>query len=247
MCYAGTCRPVRRQEYPPDSAPALGVMWQWEGDIPGVYHPYSTEVASFLEKAHHSRASVVDLNRHPFSLPYVIRLSNMLQIRNGTNYRRRVQRVQLPQPYMPTSSNFSHSAVVSPFAVPVLQPAVAAAHGSSDPSGSGFPIPGMSQVNLGSLSYLPLFPTGRSSAFRRSSTASSAPMVGSSGSVGPHGGGMNCAVFINSSLVSNSSSVDGQNPLFTIGRPSLSASGGSGSTTKHKRKTRLRNVTPYSR
>jgi len=76
-------------------------MWQWAGDRTGEWHPYSTDVASLLEKAHQCRASVVDLNRHPFYLPYVVHLSSMTQVSNTTNFARRIQRLALPQPYMP--------------------------------------------------------------------------------------------------------------------------------------------------
>jgi len=232
---------VRRQEYPPDSPPAVGVMWQWEGDSAGEWHPYNIEVTSLLEKAHQCNARNVDLNRHPFSLPYVVHLSSMLQIRNGTNYKRRVQRVLLPQRYMPTSSNFSHTAAVSPFTTPVFQPANnATTHGLSGLNAGVFPIPGTSQVSLGSLFFSPLFPSSLSSGLPASSISSSALAFGTSWGGGLHGGST-AAVMNASPSASGSSNVGGQKPLFTIGRTPPS-----GDITKKKR-TSPRDLTPTSR
>ena len=215
VCCAGTCRPVRRQEYPPDSAPALGVSWQWEGDVSGQWHSYSADVASLLEKGHQCGASVVDLNRHPFSLPYIVRLSSMTQIRHGSNYKRGVQRIPLLQRYMPTSSNFSQPAVVSPFSVPVFQPTAAATGSSSDPSGAAFPIPGTLQVSPGSLFFPSLFQSSLSSSF--TAPLSSGPAVGPSWSFGLHGGSSTSAV-VNASPFISGSNANGQKPLFTIGQ-----------------------------
>jgi len=261
ICCAGLCRPVRRQEYPPDSPPAVGVRWQWEGDIAGTWHPYGTEVASLLEKAHRCSASVVDLNRHPYNLPYTIRLSSMLQIRNGTNYKRRIQRVSLPQPYMPTSSNFSHTAAVSPFAVPVFQPANATAHSSLGLIGGGIPgtspvgpgtshsslgliggrFPGTSPVDVGSLCFSPLFANTLPSGFLPSSNSSSGPAVGSLWGSGTHGGSSAGADVGLYPCVSSCSVVAGHKPLFTIGQ-----SQPSGSTTK-RRRVLVRDLTPTTR
>ena len=80
FCPAATIRPVRRQEYPADSAPGARMTWQWEGDVVGSWYPYSAEVASLLEKAHRCGASAVDLSRHPYNIPYVVRLSDMMQV-----------------------------------------------------------------------------------------------------------------------------------------------------------------------
>jgi len=226
-CCAGSCRPVRRQEYPPDSAPAVGVSWEWEGDVSGQWHSYSTDVASLLEKGHLCGASVVDLNRHPFSLPYTVRLSSMVQIRHGSHYKRHVQRVMLLQRYMPTSSNFSQTAVVSPFSVPVFQPANATSHGSSGPSIATFPIPGTSQVSPGSLFFPSLFTSSLSSSFPP--PLSSGPAVGPLWGSGLHGGSSTSAV-VNSSPFVGGSNISGQKPLFTIGR-----SPPSGGVTRRKR------------
>jgi len=219
-CYAGSCRPVRRQEYPPDSAPAVGVTWQWAGDTAGQFHSYNTEVSSLLEKAHRCSASAIDLNRHPFYLPYIVRLSDMLQIRNETNYKRRIQRVLLPQPYMPTSSNFSHVAV-SPLPATVLQ------FGNATVLG----LPGTSSVDPGSLVFPSLFPSSRLSfGFPPHSASSSALAVGPSwGSTGLHGGSTGSISTVASPFVSSGNPV-GQMPLFTIGR-SVPSNG----TTRRKR------------
>jgi len=80
VCNAGSCRPVRRQQYPADSPPALRVLWQWQGDAMGQWHLYTVEVASLLEKAYRCGVAVVDLSQHSHSLPYVVHLASMTQV-----------------------------------------------------------------------------------------------------------------------------------------------------------------------
>jgi len=219
---------VRRQEYPADSAPAVGVMWQWSGDTAGQFHPYSTEVSSLLEKAHRCSASAVDLYRHPFYLPYVVRLSDMLQIRNDTNYRRRVQRVLLSQPYMPASSSFSHTAV-SPLPAQVFQFGNTTAH--TLPGIPATPAVDPSSLIFPSLFALPFVPPPLS-------PSSSAPAVGSPWVSGGLQGGSAAAVA--SSFV-DSGNAAGQPPLFTIGQSPPS----DGAT--RKKRTLIRNFSPNGR
>ena len=229
-CSAGSSRPVRRQVYPPDSPPAVGVMWQWSGDTVGHFHPYSIEVSALLEKGHRCGASSVDLNRHPFYLPYVVRLSDMMQVRNGTNYSRRIQRVLLPQPYMPTSINFSSHASVSPLPTPVFQFGHATAH----------PTLGFPSVDPGSLFFPSLFQSPSLSLVAPQSGSASAPAVGSSwGGGGLHGGSDNSAVA--SPFMNCNNAGGGQTPFFTIGRSAPS------SGMKKRKRVLVRDLTPGGR
>ena len=226
----GSSRPVRRQEFPPDSLPAAGVMWQWEGDSAGEWRPYSIEVASLLEKGQQCCASSVDLNRHPFYLPYVVHLSSMVQIRTVTNYKRRVRRLALPQPYMPASSNFSH-APSSLFPAQVFQPSNAAMNGLS-----GSSVGGTSLVNPGSAMFQSPFLNGLSFGFCTSSTAFSVPAARPLYS----GGGLHGPIAV-STVFGGSGNASLQKPLFTIGR-STSLDG----TPKRKR-VLLRDLAPGNR
>jgi len=232
---------VRRQEFPPDSPPAAGVAWQWEGDSAGEWHPYSIEVALLLEKGHKCCASTVDLNRHPFYLPYVVHLSSMVQIRITTNYKRRVRRLTLPQPYMPAPSNFSR-APSSMLAAPLFQPSNATANGLSGGGVGIFQIAGTSSVNPGSTFFPSPFLNSLSFGFCTSSSPSSVPAAGPVWSGGGlHGGFTTGAVASASPFGSSGNNANFQKPLFTVGRSTpLDVA------TKRKR-VLVRDLTPGSR
>ena len=239
-CFAGSSRPVRRLEFPPDSPLAAGVMWQWEGDSAGEWHPYGTEVASLLEKAHRCGASSVDLSRHPFYLPYVVHLSSMVQIRTSTNYRRHVRRLTLPQPYMPATSSFSH-APSSLFPAPVFQPSNAVVIGPSGGNVGILPTAGTSSVNLGSTFFPSTILNSLSFGFCASSASSSMPAAGPLWSGGGLHGGFATGAIASASPFGGSGNAGVQKPLFTIGR-----SPPTDGTTKRKR-VLVRDLTPGSR
>jgi len=202
---SGASLPVRRQEYPADSAPAVGVSWQWAGDT-GQYHSYSVEVSSLLEKAHLCKASAVDFNRHPFYLPYIVRLSDMLQVRHGTNYKRHIQRVLLSQPYMPTSTSFSH--------VSSSQHPSQVFHNSTTGHASSSGLPSTSSVDSNSFMFPSLFPSRNLTlGFPQHLSSLSVPAVGSSWAI--NGGLQGDSSTVVSPFMSGPNS---QRQLFTIGR-----------------------------
>ena len=210
-------------------------MWHWEGDTIGEFYAYSNEVASFLEKAHQCRATFVDLDRHPFYLPYTVHLSRMLQVRRKTNRQRRIKRVTLSQPYMPTSNNFSNSSnAVSPFTIPVFQPVSATS--LQGLHGGGFPIPGTSQVDPGR-GFVPLLPVSLSSGSPACFTALPAPSVGG----GLHAGSSSNVV--DASPFLNSCGLNDQKPLFTIGRTPPS----SGAAAQRRKRVLVRDLTNAGR
>ena len=215
-------------------------MWQWEGDRVGEWHPYSIEVASLLEKGHRCHASTVDLNRHPFCLPYVVHLSSMVQIRTTTNYKRRVRRLAIPQPYMPALSNFSHASS-SPFPTPVFQPSNATANGLSGSSFGVFQVPGTPSINPGS-AVLPLqFLNSLSLGFGASSASSSVTGAGPLWSGNGINGRFTAGSIANASLSGNSGIVNVQKPLFTIGSSTPLDS------TPKKKRALVHNLTSGSR
>jgi len=203
-------------------------MWQWEGDIAGQFHPYAVEVASLIEKAYRCGAHSVDLNRHPFYFPYIVKLSSMVQIRTTTNYRRRVRRVQLPQPYVPSpsaASSFLHASALQ-FSAPVFQPSNASSPSVPSLNRTGpFPVVagGTFQFSAGIPSgfYIPslLIPAF---GFTQSPTSSAVLSAGSAqGGLGI-GGGSSGAI-VNVSPTGGTGNSGDQKPLFTIGKPSPSS------------------------
>ncbi|XP_035691079.1 E3 ubiquitin-protein ligase DTX1-like [Branchiostoma floridae] len=101
----GTVRSVRRKEYPPDSAPGRGVVWQWWGDC--AWSLYDMDTCYVLEAAYISGAPSVDLLHTLANLPYTIDFRTMTQTRQETGYTRKIQRVQMPVVY-PLSGNYSY-------------------------------------------------------------------------------------------------------------------------------------------
>ncbi len=94
--FSGTQRQVRRTIYPPGSAPAAGVLWQWSGDAPNQWNSYDLEVANLLEDANTKNLQSVDLSQTPSKFPYIINLRMMSQTRHGSGYVRNVRRIHAP-------------------------------------------------------------------------------------------------------------------------------------------------------
>ncbi|XP_014687244.3 E3 ubiquitin-protein ligase DTX4 isoform X1 [Equus asinus] len=85
----GTLRPVRRNYYDPTSAPAKGVVWEWENDN-GSWTPYDMEVGITIQHAYEKQHPWIDLTSIGFS--YIIDFSTMGQINRQTQRQRRVRR-----------------------------------------------------------------------------------------------------------------------------------------------------------
>ncbi|KAI8505248.1 E3 ubiquitin-protein ligase dtx1 [Branchiostoma belcheri] len=101
----GTVRSVRRKEYPPESAPGRGVVWQWWGDC--AWSLYDMDTCYVLEGAYISGLPSVDLLHTMANLPYTIDFRTMTQTRQETGYTRKIQRVQMPVVY-PLSGNYNY-------------------------------------------------------------------------------------------------------------------------------------------
>lgn len=233
---------MRRQECPLDSPSAAGVIWEWEGDSAGEWRPYSIEVASLLEKGHQCHASTIDLSRHPFCLPYVVYLSSMVQIRTTTNYKRRIRRRMLPQPYMPAPSNFSHASTSSPlFPAPVFQPSNTTMNGLSGGNVGVFQNAKTSSIIPGNAVFQSPFLNSFSFGFCASSATFSVPAAGPLYSGGGLHSGIPVGAAANVSVFGSSGNASVQKTLFTIGRSTASDG-----TTKRKR-VLVRDLTPGSR
>uniref|UniRef100_A0ABM0MAZ1 E3 ubiquitin-protein ligase n=1 Tax=Saccoglossus kowalevskii TaxID=10224 RepID=A0ABM0MAZ1_SACKO len=104
-----TARSVRRQIYPAESAPAKGVLWQWIGDVPGSWNTYDLDICCILETAFEKKQEQINLTQTACGLPYIIDLTNMIQIRNGTGFTREIRRIQMSVGYPVADDNDPHS------------------------------------------------------------------------------------------------------------------------------------------
>ncbi|XP_077152414.1 putative E3 ubiquitin-protein ligase DTX2 isoform X2 [Ranitomeya variabilis] len=91
----GTLRPVRKSLYPPDSAPAKGICWEWINDD-GCWTSYETQICIFLEENFCNHKPSVDLR--VFGFCYIVDFHTLSQINQLTGFRRQIQR-RLDTPY----------------------------------------------------------------------------------------------------------------------------------------------------
>ncbi|XP_078528016.1 E3 ubiquitin-protein ligase DTX4 [Lissotriton helveticus] len=87
----GTIRPVRRSYYDPASAPAKGLVWEWENDN-GSWTPYDMEIAITIQRAYEKQHPWIDLT--PIGFCYVIDFAAMAQVNRQTQRNRRIRRRQ---------------------------------------------------------------------------------------------------------------------------------------------------------
>ncbi|XP_077995297.1 E3 ubiquitin-protein ligase DTX4-like [Glandiceps talaboti] len=105
----GTSRPVRRKKYAQNSAPAKGVVWQWLGDIPGSWNTYDLEIGCLLEAAYVNKQTQINLSHTACRLPYIVDITAMTQVRQGSGFIRQIRRIELPSVYPPAGSLDSDS------------------------------------------------------------------------------------------------------------------------------------------
>lgn len=100
---------MRRTIVPSSSPIAKGIIWQWEGDIPGTWCDFDLEVIEYLDTCFlQGQQIVLDLSVSKFRLPYYIDLGKMTQTRIHTGRVRKIQRVFSSMNY-PTDSSSAPS------------------------------------------------------------------------------------------------------------------------------------------
>ncbi|XP_071945422.1 E3 ubiquitin-protein ligase DTX4-like [Antedon mediterranea] len=105
----GTVRTVRQSIFPPKSAPAKNVTWQWFDDSSQKWLPYDLKSMCIVEEEYCSKNYRIDLSKTKCALPYVVDTVNMIQTRIDSGYRRRIRRIPLTSPYPIQDEHFEVS------------------------------------------------------------------------------------------------------------------------------------------
>ena len=85
---------MRRSLYPFDHVTLCqNIMWDWLCESGG-WSRYEIDTCAYIEVAKMRKRKTVDLYKCNY-LPYVINLSNMVQVKKDTGFKRRVRRIVL--------------------------------------------------------------------------------------------------------------------------------------------------------
>ena len=95
--FPGTVRPIRRRTFPASSAPGKGIQWQWLDDTG--WSSYDLSAGDIVEGAYSQGKSSLDLSQTNCKLPYVVDFTNMAQVRKGSGFQRKIQRITLNPSY----------------------------------------------------------------------------------------------------------------------------------------------------
>lgn len=93
---------VRRMLYPPDSAPAQGVSWQWLANNKVTWYTYSTPLVCLIEKLRLQGWSQVNLQNYYPECIYTLDFSAMVQRNNFSGFSRSVRRLDGLRRYPPS-------------------------------------------------------------------------------------------------------------------------------------------------